>query len=138
MQTFWIIIGLLVAAFFFYIYMMQRKIKNSPMVPDHENIITLTAANFKHQTKNKVILIDFWAGWCAPCRMMAPVLNEVAGELAGEAFIGKVDIEQHQSLAGKYNIRSIPTMIILKNGVEVNRVSGVKSKDFLLKQIRNA
>ena len=70
--------------------------------------------------------------------MMAPVLNEVAGELAGEAFIGKVDIEQHQSLAGKYNIRSIPTMIILKNGVEVNRVSGVKSKDFLLKQIRNA
>ena len=138
MQTFWIIIGLLVAAFFFYIYMMQRKIKNSPMVPDHENIITLTAANFKHQTKNKVILIDFWAGWCAPCRMMAPVLNEVAGELAGEAFIGKVDIEQHQSLAGKYNIRSIPTMIILKNGVEVNRVSGVKSKDLLLKQIRNA
>ena len=108
------------------------------MVPDHENIIILTAANFKHQTKNKVILIDFWAGWCAPCRMMAPVLNEVAGELAGEAFIGKVDIEQHQSLAGKYNIRSIPTMIILKNGVEVNRVSGVKSKDFLLKQIRNA
>jgi thioredoxin 1 len=137
MQTFWIIIGLLVAAFFIYIYVMQRKIKNSPMVPDHENIITLTAANFKHQTKNKVILVDFWAGWCAPCRMMAPVLNEVAGELAGEAYIGKVDIEQHQSLAGKYNIRSIPTMIILKNGVEVNRVSGVKSKDFLLKQIRN-
>jgi thioredoxin 1 len=137
MQTFWIIIGLLVAAFFIYIYVMQRKIKNSPMVPDHENIITLTAANFKHQTKNKVILVDFWAGWCAPCRMMAPVLNEVAGEVAGEAYIGKVDIEQHQSLAGKYNIRSIPTMIILKNGVEVNRVSGVKSKDFLLKQIRN-
>lgn len=137
MQTFWIIIGLLVAAFFIYIYVMQRKIKNSPMVPDHENIITLTAANFKHQTKNRVILVDFWAGWCAPCRMMAPVLNEVAGELAGEAYIGKVDIEQHQSLAGKYNIRSIPTMIILKNGVEVNRVSGVKSKDFLLKQIRN-
>src|SRR5690554_2094269 len=124
MQTFWIIIGLLVAAFFIYIYVMQRKIKNSPMVPDHENIITLTAANFKHQTKNKVILVDFWAGWCAPCRMMAPVLNEVAGELAGEAFIGKVDIEQHQSLAGKYNTRSIPTMIILKKGGEVNRGSG--------------
>jgi len=138
MQTFWIIIGLLVTAFFIYIYVMQRKIKNSPMVPDHENIITLTATNFKHQTKNRVILIDFWAGWCAPCRMMAPVLNELAGELAGEAYIGKVDIEQHQSLAGKYNIRSIPTMIILKNGVEVNRVSGVKSRDFLLKQIRNA
>ena len=108
MQTFWIIFGLLVAAFFIYIYVMQRKIKNSPMVPDHENIITLTAANFKHQTKNKVILVDFWAGWCAPCRMMAPVLNEVAGELAGEAYIGKVDIEQHQSLAGKEYIRSFP------------------------------
>ncbi len=108
------------------------------MVADHEKIITLTSQNFKHQTKNRIVLIDFWAGWCVPCRMMAPVLNEVAGELGGEAFVGKVDIEQNQSLAGQYNIRSIPTMIILKNGKEVNRIVGVKNKDFLLQQIKNA
>lgn len=108
------------------------------MVADHEKIITLTSQNFQHQTKNRTVLIDFWAGWCVPCRMMAPVLNQVAGELDGEAFVGKVDIEKNQSLAGKYNIRSIPTMIILKNGKEVNRIVGVKNKDFLLQQIRNA
>ena len=138
MQTDLIIIGVLLLAFGLYVYWMQRKIKNSPLVPDHENIITLTASNFQHQTKNRIMLIDFWAAWCVPCRMMAPVLNQVAGELDGEAFVGKVDIEQNQSLAGKYNIRSIPTMIILKNGKEVNRIVGVKNKDFLLQQIRNA
>lgn len=138
MQTVWIIIGLLLIAFIFYIYQMQRKIKNSPMVADHKNIITLTPQNFQHQTKNRIILIDFWAGWCVPCRMMAPILNQVADELTGDLFVGKVDIEQHQSLAGKYNIRSIPTLIILKNGVEVNRIMGVKNKDFILKQILDA
>jgi thioredoxin 1 len=138
MQTVLIIIGVLLLAFVLYIYWMQRKIKNSPMVADHENIITLTSQNFQHQTKSRIILIDFWAGWCVPCRMMAPVLNQVAGELGGEAFVGKVDIEKNQSLAGKYNIRSIPTMIILKNGKEVNRIVGIKNKDFLLQQIRNA
>ena len=138
MQTVLIIIGVFLLAFVLYVYWMQRKMKNSPMIADHEKIITLTSQNFQHQTKSRIILIDFWAGWCVPCRMMAPVLNQVAGELGGEAFIGKVDIEKNQSLAGKYNIRSIPTMIILKNGKEVNRIVGVKKKDFLLQQIRNA
>lgn len=70
---------------------------------------------------------------------MAPVLNEVAAELSGdEQRVGKVDIEQYQSLAVKYNVRSIPTMILFKNGVEVNRFVGIKNKSFLLKQIRNA
>lgn len=138
MQTVLIIIGVFLLAFVLYVYWMQRKMKNSPMIADHEKIITLTSQNFQHQTKSRIILIDFWAEWCVPCRMMAPVLNQVAGELGGEAFIGKVDIEKNQSLAGKYNIRSIPTMIILKNGKEVNRIVGVKKKDFLLQQIRNA
>ena len=112
--------------------------KKISMVGDHERIIPLTDKNFQYQTKNKVILIDFWAAWCAPCRIMAPVLNEVANELTGNHHVGKVDIEQNQSLAQKYNIRSIPTMILLKNGVEINRFVGIKNKNFLLKQIRNA
>lgn len=133
-----IILGILVLAFIIVIYRLQAKMKKTPMVADHKEIIALTAKNFQQQIKNKTILIDFWAAWCGPCRMMAPVLNEVAAELTGDEHIGKVDIEQHQSLAVKYNVRSIPTMILFKNGVEVSRFVGIKNKGFLLKQIRNA
>ncbi len=129
---------LLVAVFVFFIYRAYSKLKNAPMVEDHENIITLTDKNIQQQTKNKIILIDFWASWCAPCRMMAPVLNDVAKELKGNTHVGKVNIEQYQSLAQRFGVRSIPTLILLKNGVEVNRFVGVKSKDFLLEQIGKA
>ncbi len=66
--------------------------------------------------------------------MMAPVLNEVAGELSGNSGVGKVNIEDYQSLAQKYNVRSIPTLILFKNGVEVNRYVGVKNKEFLARR----
>jgi thioredoxin 1 len=111
--------------------------KNIPLVADNEMILTLTDKNFQHQTKNKLVLIDFWASWCAPCRMMAPVLNEVATELDGDSHLGKVNIEQYQSLAQKFQVRNIPTLILLKNGVEINRFIGIKSKEFLLQQIKN-
>lgn len=135
MQTTLIVIGILIVSFFIFRFFAMAKIKNTPQVADNEKILTLTDKNFQQQTKNKVVLIDFWASWCAPCRMMAPVLNEVASELNGNSRVGKVDIEQYQSLAGKYKVRSIPTMILLKNGTEINRFVGIKSKDFLLKEI---
>ncbi len=142
MKIVFIILGILVIlviAFITYMYRLQAKMKKTPMVADHKEILTLTPKNFQQQLKGKTVLIDFWAAWCAPCRMMAPVLNEVAAELSGdEQRVGKVDIEQYQSLAVKYNVRSIPTMILFKNGVEVNRFVGIKNKSFLLKQIRNA
>lgn len=105
------------------------------MVADHMNVLTLTEQNFQQQTKNKVVLVDFWASWCAPCRMMAPVLNDVASELSGNSLVGKVDIEKFQSLAQKFKVRSIPTLILFKNGAEINRFVGIKSKEFLLKEI---
>ncbi|MBN2806228.1 MAG: thioredoxin [Prolixibacteraceae bacterium] len=113
----------------------MRKIKSTPMVADHPNVITLTDKNFQQQTKNKLVLVDFWAEWCAPCRLMAPILNEVASELTGNARVGKVNVEQYQTLAQKFKIRGIPTMILFKDGKEVNRFVGVKTKEFLLKQI---
>jgi thioredoxin 1 len=118
------------------ILIARKKIKNIPVVADHEKILTLTDKNFQHQTKNKVVLIDFWASWCAPCRMMAPVLNDVASELTGNSHVGKVNIEQYQSLAQRFHVRNIPTMILLKNGVEVNRFVGIKNKEYLLQQIK--
>ncbi|MBK8881586.1 MAG: thioredoxin [Bacteroidales bacterium] len=109
--------------------------KNIPTVSDSDKILTLTDKNFQHQTKNKLVLVDFWASWCAPCRIMAPVLNDVADELTGNSHVGKVNIEQYQSLAQKFQVRNIPTMILFKNGSEVDRFVGVKSKDFLLQKL---
>jgi thioredoxin 1 len=136
MQTTLIVLGLLIALFVIFRIVAMAKIKKTPLVADHSNILTLTDKNFQQQTKNRVVLVDFWAAWCAPCRMMAPVLNDVSSELSGNTYVGKVDIQQYQSLAQKFRVRSIPTLILFKNGSEIDRFVGIKSKDFLMQQIR--
>jgi thioredoxin 1 len=135
METTLIIIGVVIVGVFIFRTIAMAKIKNTPLVADHEKVVTLTEQNFQQKTKGKVVLVDFWASWCAPCRMMAPVLNDVASELNGNSHVGKVDIQQYQSLANQFKVRSIPTLILFKNGKEVNRFVGIKSKDFLLKEI---
>jgi thioredoxin 1 len=115
-----------------------RKMKNTPLEADSEKIKTLTDKNFQNQIKEGVILVDFWASWCMPCKMMAPVLNEMANELGEGRHIGKLNVEDYQSVSAKYNVRGIPTMILFKNGKEINRFVGVKPKDFLMKQLNNA
>jgi thioredoxin 1 len=135
MQTTIIIIGIVITVFGGIFLMARYRMKNIPVVRDNEYILTLTDKNFLHKTKNKLVLVDFWASWCAPCRMMVPVLNEMADELTGNSHVGKVNIEQYQSLAQKFQVRNIPTLILLKNGKEVNRFVGIKNKEFLLQQI---
>jgi thioredoxin 1 len=135
MQTTFIITSIIITVFGGLYLMARARMKNIPFVADNANILTLTDKNFSHQTKNKLVLVDFWASWCAPCRMMAPVLNEVADELTGNSHVGKVNIEQYQSLAQKFQVRNIPTLILLRNGIEVNRFVGIKNKEFLLQQI---
>jgi thioredoxin 1 len=138
MHTALIITGIVILFFVFMVIRAKARMKNIPLVDDHEKILTLTDKNFRNQTKNKVVLVDFWAAWCGPCRMMAPVLNEIAGELKGNSYVGKVNVEQYQLLAQKFKVRGIPTMVLFKNGAEVNRFVGVKSKEYLIKQIQSA
>ena len=128
------VVILLVAALVGY---SKYKLKNMPKVEDHEKIITLTDKNFNQQIKGKVVLVDFWATWCAPCRLMAPALNDLASELTDNKYrVGKVDVDANRGLAQKYNIRSIPTSVIFKDGQEVARIVGVKPKATLLKEMQ--
>jgi thioredoxin 1 len=135
MQASLIITGSIIVILGGLFFAARAKMKNIPHVDDNIHILTLTDKNFKQQTKNRLVLVDFWASWCAPCRMMAPVLNDVADELTGDSRVGKVNIEQYQILAQKFQVRNIPTLILLKNGLEVNRFVGIKNKEFLLQQI---
>lgn len=134
MQTFIVILAFILALVA-YLYFVVRKMKNMPAVADHKKIRHLTDQNFNQQIKNGVILVDFWASWCAPCKMMAPVLNDLAETISDNKSIGKVNVEIDRVISSKYNIRSIPTMILFKDGKEINRFVGIKSKEFLLKEM---
>ncbi len=130
-----IIIAAVAAIFAGYLYFTYRKMKNTPLQPDNPKIKNLTDKNFSNQIKNGIALVDFWASWCMPCKMMSPVLNELAGEMGDQVAICKVNVEEYQSVAQKHSVRNIPTMVIFRNGKEVDRVVGVKSKEFLVNKL---
>jgi thioredoxin 1 len=111
----------------------MKLIKN---IPDSAAIQILTDQNFQNKTRDGMVLVDFWAAWCTPCKLMVPVLNELAEETKGEVTIAKLNVDEQKATAAKYKIRSIPTMILFRYGKEIDRIVGVKSKDQLLKQIR--
>ena len=116
-----IVIALLFIGFLILAKIARAKMKNAPLVDDHQNILTLTDKNFKLKTKDKLVLVDFWASWCGPCLIMAPILNDLSDSLSGKNYIGKVDVEKFQGLAQKFKVQSIPTLILFKNGKEINR-----------------
>ena len=94
------------------------------------NIVTVTNDNFDQEVlkSSQPVLVDFWAEWCGPCKMIAPLLNELATEYDGKAKIAKVNVDDSQNLAAQFNINSIPTLLFFKNGQVVDQVVGVKSK----------
>ena len=94
------------------------------------NIVTLTSQNFAQEVLQSPspVLVDFWAEWCGPCKMIAPLLDELADEYIGKVKIGKVNIDEHPSLAAQFGIRAIPTLLLIKNGEVAEQMVGAKSK----------
>jgi thioredoxin 1 len=95
------------------------------------SVITINKNNFEEEVlkSEKIVLIDFWASWCGPCRMMSPVIDEIAEEMGENIKVGKINIDEEKELAIKYDVMSIPTFIVFKNGNEAGRSVGVQDKE---------
>ena len=100
--------------------------------------LQITESNFEAEVINSTVpvLIDFWATWCGPCKMISPIVDQVAVEVAGSAKVGKVNVDEAADLARRYNVRNIPTLVFIKNGEEVDRIAGATSKDNILAHLR--
>ena len=93
-------------------------------------IVTLTEDNFESEAlkSSSPVLVDFWAEWCGPCKMISPVLDELANEYQGKVKIGKINVDEHQELAAQFRVTAIPTLLVIKNGQVAEQMVGAKSK----------
>lgn len=104
-----------------------------------QHLLTLTTENFDATLAEGVTLVDFWAPWCGPCQMLTPILeNQVAPAMAGRAKIGKVNVDEARDLAVKFAIKSIPAILIFKNGQLVQQMVGLQSADVLIKALEKS
>lgn len=102
---------------------------------EQKHELNLTDANFIEETKIGVILVDFWAPWCGPCKMQGPIVEKVAAAMVGQAKVGKCNVDEAPESSGRFGIRSIPTIIVLKDGKEVDRFVGVQQESALVSAI---
>jgi thioredoxin 1 len=135
MSIFLWILGGVVLVFSAMLIYTRIKLRAYNNVKEHENIINLNDSNFNQQIKSGITVVDFWATWCMPCKVMVPVLNELSIELKGKVKVCKLDVDKAKSTSARFSIRSIPTLIIFKNGKEMKRVTGVKSKAAIMAEL---
>jgi thioredoxin 1 len=104
---------------------------------DNSSVIKLDESNFDRELTqdDKPVIVDFWAEWCGPCKMIAPLLDEIAREKGASVKVAKVNVDENQSLSLKYNIRAIPALLFFKNGQLRDQVTGVTSKKDLLSRV---
>ncbi len=110
--------------------------KKAANVKKSSKIKVLDKKNFKLATRKGLMLVDFWASWCNPCKMMIPVLNDIAEDKKNQVAVGKVNVEYQKQLASQYQIRNIPTLILFQDGKEVARMVGFKTKRAIMKQVK--
>jgi thioredoxin 1 len=103
-----------------------------------DSLIELTGANFVAETSKGVTLVDFWAPWCGPCKMQTPILERLAPKVAGKARIAKVNVDEEQAVAIQYNVRNIPTLLLIKDGQVVQQMVGLQQEAKLQQLIENA
>ena len=103
-----------------------------------EHVKKVTEDQFDSEIKSGVVLVDFYADWCGPCRMIAPHLEALAKELSGQASIVKIDVDHAQKVASTYQVTSIPTLVLFKNGKKVDQIVGVRNKEALKEFILSA
>jgi thioredoxin 1 len=135
MQITLVILGVFLLLIVFLVFRAKHQMKSLKDVKDSDKVKILTDQNFSARTKTGSVLVDFWASWCMPCKLMVPVLNELAEETDGKVTIAKLNVDEAKATAAKFGVRSIPTLILFKNGKEVHRFVGVKTKDYLLKEL---
>jgi len=102
--------------------------------------LEITDASFEEVVlkSDKPVLVDFWAAWCGPCRMVGPIIEEISAEFEGKAVVGKVDVDAHQQYAAQFGVRNIPTVLVFKNGEIVDRKVGVSPKQAYVTAIEAA
>ena len=104
---------------------------------DDSSAVIIDEANFENEVTKSAqpVLVDFWAEWCGPCKMIAPILDEIAKEKAGSIKVAKVNVDDNQSLSMRYNVRAIPTLLFFKDGEVRDQVTGMTSKKDLLSRL---
>ncbi len=102
------------------------------------SVLKITKENFETEVMNsdKPVLLDFWASWCGPCKMVAPIIDEIAAETVGTVKVGKVNVDEEQELARKFNVMSIPTLVVIKDGKVVESTVGVRQKQDILSMLK--
>jgi thioredoxin 1 len=102
-----------------------------------DGIVTLTSSTFDEtvQSSTSPVVVDFWAEWCGPCKMIAPILGEIASEQAGKVTVAKLNVDDHPDLAMRYNVMSIPTLLVFADGEVRKRIVGAKGKGQLLQEL---